>query len=148
MKVILKQDVKGLGRKGELVTVAEGYARNFLLPRGLAVEASEGALRSLEVERSAERARQERQAREARALWERLNGQTVTVPARVGEGGRLFGSVTARDIAEAIERLVGTEVDRRRVELKEPLRALGVFPVPVRLAPDLVAEVRVHVVEA
>ncbi|BDG61844.1 50S ribosomal protein L9 [Caldinitratiruptor microaerophilus] len=148
MKVILKQDVKGLGRKGDLVTVAEGYGRNYLLPRGLAVEASEGAMRSLEVERSAERARQERMAREARALRDRLHGQTVRVPARVGEGGRLFGSVTARDVAEAIGRLTGSEFDRRKVELKEPIRSLGVFPVQVRLAPDVVAEVKVHVVEA
>lgn len=145
MKVILKQDVKGLGKKGQLVEVAEGYARNFLLPRGLAAEASEGALRSLEEERKAQKAREERLLREAQALRERLHGQVVPLQVRVGENGRLFGSVTNKDVADALSRLTGHPIDKKDVELKEAIKAVGDYPVTVRLGLGVTAQLTVRV---
>ncbi|MFO7172653.1 MAG: 50S ribosomal protein L9 [Bacillota bacterium] len=146
MKVILKQDVKGLGKKGSVVEVAEGYARNYLFPRGLAVEAAGGAMRALEEQKKAERMKEERLRREAQALRDRLHGQTVRVPVRAGEGGRLFGSVTTKDIADAISRLLGQEFDRKKVELEEPIKALGTYPVLLRLGYEITAQIRVEVV--
>lgn len=145
MKVILVQDVKGLGKKGETVNAAEGYARNFLLPRGLAVEASEGALRSLAEARKAEQAREERAAREARAIRDKLHGKTVPLKVKVGEGGKLFGSITSKDVAEALSKLAGTEIDKKRVDLKEAIKAVGVYPVTVRLGHEVTATLEIHV---
>ncbi len=148
MKVILRTDVKNLGRKGETVNVAEGYARNFLIPRGLAVEATESNLRDLAHQQQVQEARQQRELAEARALAERLGQHTFTVKARAGEGGRLFGSVTAADIAAAVQRELGVNLDRRRLELTEPIKALGRYQVPVRLAGGIQARVNVAVVAA
>lgn len=148
MKVILKQDVKGLGKKGAVVNVAEGYGRNYLLPRGLAVEAVGGAARALEEEKKAERQKEERAIREAQALRDRLQGQTIKVPVRVGEGGRLFGSVTNKDIAEALSKLLGSEFDRKRVELKEPIKSLGTYTVLLRLGHDVTAQVQIEIVSS
>lgn len=147
MRVILKQDVKGLGKKGQALTVAEGYGRNFLLPRGLAVEASEGAVKAMQEEKKVQQIRQERVLKEAQALRDRLEGKTVTVSARVGENGRLFGSITSKDVAAALSKLVGSEIDKRSVELKDPIRTLGAHPVSVKLGHDLVAKVTVQIVE-
>lgn len=144
MQVILKEDVKNLGKKGDVVKVAEGYGRNFLIPRGLAVEATEGNLKAFRHQQQLEAARQQRQAEEARRLRERLEGYTVVVRARAGEGGRLFGSVTAADVAEAL-RAAGFPVDKKRVELAEPLKSLGRHPVTIRLHAGVSATVWVEV---
>lgn len=148
MKVILKQDVKNLGRKGDTVEVAEGYARNYLLPRGLVVEASAGAMRSLEQAKRVEMQKEERAVREAQALREKLHEKTVTVKARVGEGGKLFGSVTAKDVADACSAAIGKPFDKKSVELKEPIKALGQHAVTLHLGHQVTAVVNVHVVEA
>lgn len=147
MKVILLQEVKNLGKKGAVVEVAEGYGRNFLLPRGLAVEASAGNVRSLQEEKNREKARADRLIREARALRDKLNGREVTVKARAGEGGKLFGSVTAKDIADALSQAAQVSVDKKKVEVKEPLRTVGLHSATVKLGPDIVAEVKVRIVE-
>ncbi|MGE5590257.1 MAG: 50S ribosomal protein L9 [Bacillota bacterium] len=147
MKVILLQDVKGLGKKGAMVEVAEGYGRNFLVPRGLATAASEGAVRSLAHEKERERVRAERLRQEAQELGKKLEGIKVAIPARVGEAGRLFGSVTSKDVAEALQRVAGLAVDKRKVEMKDAIKTLGEHRVLVKLHPDVTAQVTVEVVE-
>ena len=148
MKVILKEDVKNLGRKGDTVEVAEGYARNFLLPRGLVIEASAGAMRSLEQAKKAERAKEDRVLREAQTLRDKLHEKTVTVRARVGEGGKLFGSVTAKDVADALSVLAGKPIDKKSVEIKDAIKTLGTHSVTVHLGHQVGAAVNVYVVEA
>lgn len=145
MKVILKKDVPNLGRAGEVKEVANGYARNYLIPQGLAVPATPQALRQLEAEKAAAARQAAREAAEARALAERLSQLALTLPVRVGEQGRLYGAVTAQDIAAAISQAVGREIDRRQIELEEPIRQVGIYEVPVRLTREITAKVRVIV---
>lgn len=145
MRVILRRDVPGLGRLGEVKEVADGYARNYLIPRGLAYTATEGNMRALEVDRRREAQRQARELAEARALAERIAAASVTISVQAGEEDRLFGSVTSADIAAALEQ-EGIQVDRRKIQLDEPIKELGVFNVPVRLHRDVECEVRVWVV--
>ncbi|HEY8394126.1 MAG TPA: 50S ribosomal protein L9 [Thermaerobacter sp.] len=146
MKVVLIQDVKGLGRKGEIKEVADGYARNYLLPRGLAREATREVLNELRQQEAARERKARQELEQARQLAQRLEGQRVTVAARAGENGRLFGSVTSSDIVAAIARDFGVRIDRRRVELDEPLRQLGSYPVTLRLHPEVACRVTVEVV--
>jgi large subunit ribosomal protein L9 len=148
VKVILKADVKGTGKKGQTVEVSDGYARNFLLPRGLAVEASAGALRSLEEEAKAKAAKQERIIAELKALRDRLEGKTIRVPARCGEGGRLFGSITNKDVADAISKFLGTEFDRKIVELDTPIKSLGTYPVTLKFGHNITGSIHVEIVPA
>ncbi len=145
MKVILMQDVKGLGKKGDLVNAAEGYARNYLFPRGLAAEANEGTIRSLSEVKKAEKAREERVVKEAMVIRNSLHGKTVPLKVRVGEGGKLFGSITGKDVAEALSKLAGKEIDKKKVELKDAIKALGVYSVTVKLGHDVTAVLEVHV---
>ncbi|MFB5083347.1 50S ribosomal protein L9 [Symbiobacterium thermophilum] len=145
MKVILKADVKGTGKKGQTVEVADGYARNYLIPRGLAVAASEGALRSIEAERKAQQEKQQRQVAELSALRDRLDGQTIQLRAKCGEGGRLFGSVTNKDVADAIARHIGKPFDRKMVELDAPIKTLGVHLVTLRFGHNITGKVNVEV---
>lgn len=147
MKVILLQDVKGLGKKGAVAEVAEGYGRNFLMPRGLASPASEGAMRNLAQEKERERLKVERLKQDAQALAKRLEGFKVTVAARVGEGGRLFGSITAKDIADSLQKTAGLDIDKRKVELGEAIKTLGEHQATVKLHSDVIARITVHVVE-
>lgn len=148
MKVILKADVKGTGKKGQTVEVSDGYARNFLFPKGLAIEASAGALRSIEEERKAQAAKQERMLNELRALRDRLEGQTVRLPVKCGEAGRLFGSVTNKDVAEAISKFLGKEFDRKLIELTSPIKSLGVYPVTLKFGHNINGTVNVEIVSA
>lgn len=145
MKVILSQDVKNLGKKGELVEVAEGYGRNFLIPRGLAVEATSGNLKRLQHDKEAEKARRQREEAEARAVAERLNEANLVLKVKAGEAGRLFGSVTSQEIAAAAQQTLGVKLDRRKIELEEPIKALGTYSVGVRLLPGINATLRVTV---
>jgi len=146
VKVVLRSDVENLGTKGDLVEVRDGYARNFLVPRGLAIAATPGA------ERQAAAMRRNREAREARdraaaaELAETLASRRVEVGARAGEGGRLFGSVTTADIAEAVAAQLEVEIDRRRIGLDEPIKELGEHELPVRLHTDVEAVLRISVV--
>ncbi|NMA55589.1 MAG: 50S ribosomal protein L9 [Firmicutes bacterium] len=146
MKVILEQDVERLGKQGDVVEVSRGYARNYLLPRGLAKEATAGSLKEVKQRRRAEAAKRARAEQEARALAEKLSGQTVTIMARAGEGGRLFGSVTNQDIASAINKQLRVAVDKRRIEIKEPLKSLGDHNLTIRLFPDITAELIIRLV--
>lgn len=142
MKVILLQDVKGQGKKGEIKDVAEGYARNYLLPRGLAVEASGGHLKQHKQQEELAAGKKAKVLAAAQAVAAKMDGLNVEIQARVGEGGRLFGSVTSADIASALKKR-GFTVDKRKIELMEPIKSLGTFPVRVKLHPDV--EVRLEV---
>jgi large subunit ribosomal protein L9 len=146
MKVILMSDVKSLGKAGTVLEVAEGYARNFLLPRGLAAEASAGSLAALDQQRKA-KARQDAEAlAEARALAASLETAEVSVAAKSGGNGKLFGAVTNADIAAAIERTLGVAVDRHKIVLPENIKSLGSYPIEVRLGKSVVAKTTVKVV--
>jgi len=140
------QDVKGLGAKGAVVEVAEGYARNFLFPRKLAVPASEGLLRDLAQQQEAKRLKKEKLLKEARDLARRLEEMEVVVPARAGEGGKLFGSVTTREISEVLQKKYGIAVDRKQLELKETIKEVGTYRVQARLAEGVIASFSLRVV--
>ncbi|MBI4318454.1 MAG: 50S ribosomal protein L9 [Chloroflexi bacterium] len=145
MKVLLKQDVKGLGGIGEVKEVADGYARNFLVPRGLAVAATPDQMRKAVGLKQLAQKRAEKVESEARKLADRIAETELVFKAKVGEQHRLYGSITAGDIAEELSRRLGQEVDKRKIELEEPLKHLGTFQVPVHLAHDLVPELTVSV---
>jgi|SRR5690606_30393197 len=148
MKVILLADVKNLGRKGDLVDVAEGYARNFLIPRNLAQIATDANLRSLATEKSHAKAKEQREEEEAKQLAERLQSTVVTVKAKSGEKGRLFGSVTAQDIADAVKKDLDVTIDRKKIDMGEPIKALGTYELKVRVHSRVTANLRVQVVSA
>ena len=145
MKVILLKEVPALGKAGAVKDVKEGYARNYLIPRGLAAEANERSLRVLEGQQKvmADRARRERT--ESEQLASALETAVIEIPARGGEGGRLFGSVTAQDIADALVR-AGFEVGKKQIDLEEPIKTAGFYKIPVRVGPGMVARVDVNVV--
>jgi large subunit ribosomal protein L9 len=148
VSVILRQDVPKLGAEGEVVSVRPGYARNYLLPRGFAYEATEANLRRLEQERQRAEARARRDYLEARRQASRLEDVSLTFHARAGEESKLFGSITSADIAERLNELgLDFEVDRRQIELEEPLKALGVYAVPLRLHADVRPEIKVWVIK-
>jgi len=146
MDVILREDVEKLGSAGDVVSVKDGYARNFLLPRGLAYPATEGNRRRLESEHKSRARRVEAEVGQAKELAGRLEAVSLSFAMKAGEGDKLFGSVTTHDIAERLKG-EGFEVDKKAVELAEPIKALGVYKVPIRLHPDVKPEVRVWVVK-
>jgi large subunit ribosomal protein L9 len=145
MELILREDVKSLGKAGELVRVKPGYARNFLLPRGLAYEATEGNKKRIAGETRARAARVASEKSEAEAAAAKLGALTLTLRGKAGEEGKLFGSITAQDIAAALEK-AGHTVDRRRIELEHPIKTLGDHTVAIRLHPEVHAGVRLTVV--
>jgi large subunit ribosomal protein L9 len=145
MELILRENVQNLGKAGDLVRVKPGYARNFLLPRGLAYEATEGNKKRIASEQKAKSTRAEHERAEAQALAGRLGQASVTLTGKAGEEGKLFGSITAQDIAAALD-AQGIAVDRRKLDLDQPIKTLGFHTVAVRLHPDVQAEVRVNVV--
>ncbi|MFZ2488710.1 MAG: 50S ribosomal protein L9 [Anaerolineae bacterium] len=143
MEVLLKQDVKGVGSAGDIKKVAAGYARNFLIPQGLASAANQGAAKQAEQIKAAAQRRQQRERASATSLAERIQGVTLTFHARAAETGKLFGSITASDIAEALEKKLGVEISKRQIDLEHPLRDLGAHQVPVHLMSDLTPAVNV-----
>lgn len=145
MRVILQREVERLGAPGDVVEVADGYARNFLLPRGLAVRATKGAVGHAESLRRAHGERMARARAEAEALAQRLTASPLRVRGRAGEGGRLFGSITAQDLAEEMKRAWDLTVDRRQIHLEEPIRSIGVHEVRVHLHPEVNATLSVEV---
>lgn len=145
MRVILKREVSGLGRPGDVKDVADGYAQNFLLPRGLAVEATAGELKHLAQERQAEKTKKDRAHADAEELAKRLEALTLHFRLKAGEQGKTFGSVTNKDIAETLKKEHHIDVDRTKIHLEEPLRALGSHAVEIRLLPDVRAKVTVAV---
>lgn len=144
MEVILREDIEKLGSRGEVVKVASGYARNFLLPKRLAVAATDANKKIVEQERQSHIRKEAKQQGEAEDLAKLLNGVTVTISQKAGENDQLFGSVTAKDIAEALEARNFT-IDRRKIQLDEPIKQLGEFDVPIRLHRAVTATVKVVV---
>ncbi|MFD1954633.1 50S ribosomal protein L9 [Paenibacillus thailandensis] len=147
MKVIFLQDVKGQGKKGEVKDLSEGYVRNFLLPKGLVKEASQGNMKTLEQQALSEKKRKQKEKEDAEALGKRLEELTVVIKAKAGEGGRLFGAITSKQIAEALAAQEGIKIDKRKIELEEPIRALGVTQVEVKLHPEVKAKLSVQAKE-
>ncbi|MDQ2888079.1 MAG: 50S ribosomal protein L9 [Chloroflexota bacterium] len=147
MKIILLQDVEGLGKAGDLKEVANGYARNYLVPSRLAAAATPGLIANRAQRIAAEQRRVEKLAEQNRQQAERLNTVTLTFRARVGTQGRLYGSITSQDIASALREVEDIVVDRRSIELTDPIRSPGTFTVPVRIASGLEPKITVNVVD-
>jgi large subunit ribosomal protein L9 len=146
VKVVLRDDVESLGNKGDIVDVADGYARNYLVPRGLALKATKGVVAQAEAMRRNREAREVRDRGAAQELAARLTSSPVLVKARAGDGGKLFGSITSADIAAAVQAATGVELDRRKITLAEPLRELGDAQVPVKLHAEVDVVLAVSVV--
>ena len=144
MKVILTKDVDKLGKSGEMKTVADGYATNFLIPRSLAVPAAGGAYRAWQHDIASREDKRQREREEAEIAATRIGSTTLTMGVKVGEGGKLYGSITAKDIADALARR-GIEIDRHKIELDEPLKSLGTYKVAVRVFSGMTPEVTVVV---
>jgi large subunit ribosomal protein L9 len=146
VKVILQQDVPNLGQTGDVKQVTPGYFRNFLLPRGLAIEASKGQMNALQATKKVSSTQGARAKERSAALSRRIQDVTVTMPVRVGEQGRIHGSVTNKDIAEALAAQASISVDRHKIELRDPLKSIGVHSVPIKLDHGVEAHLRVALV--
>lgn len=148
MKVILHQDVDKVGKEGEIVTVADGYARNYLFTRKLAVEAVGGALKNVQMRQALEERRSEKLLTQATQSAQALEGKSVTITAKAGSENRLYGSVTSQDIADAITKSLGVVVDKRKIQLNDPIKTMGTFTVPVKLHRTVQIPLTVEVVRA
>lgn len=146
MKIVLLKDVERLGRAGEVVKVANGFARNFLIPRGEALLATDANIAHFESRRRQHEAAAERERKAAEALAKELEKTSLTIQARVGEEDKLFGSVTAQNVADLLKEQ-GHEIDRRKIDLEEPIRTLGVYTIEIRLHPEVRAAVKLWVVK-
>ena len=145
MEVILKQDVKGTGKAGDVVKVSDGYARNKLIPGGLAVEATAANKKAIEREKAKAAEKFAQDKADAEAFKSRLEGNVVVVKTKVGEGGRLFGSITSMDIAEAIKEQTGEEIDKRKIVLAKPIKETGVETIEIKLFQDVSAKVVIKI---
>ena len=148
MKVILNADVKGKGQKGDIVNVSDGYARNFLFPKNLAKEATAQNLNAAKVAQDAAKHKKLVEKAEALALAEKLSGKTVQLKAKCGEGNRLFGAVTAAEVAEALKESMGIEVDKKKIALSGGIKELGTYDVAVKVYAEVSATIKVEVVRA
>jgi large subunit ribosomal protein L9 len=146
MKVILQQEVKKLGKKGDILEVSEGYARNFLFPKGLAIEATSGNISMLKQQKDADIRKQQKVLDEAKAFGEKVKAVTVTIAAKTGEGGRMFGSVTTKDVVDVLAERHNLELDKRKLDLKDAIKALGEYTIPVRIHPEVMVALKVMVV--
>lgn len=145
MKVILLQDIKGSGKRNDIITVSDGYARNFLFPKKLAVEATAGASREIERKRAAEAAREAERRAEAEEKARQLKGKTINLQVKCGEKGRLYGSITNAEIAEQLEKQHGIKVDKKKIDLPDPIRTVGDVEVDVWLYSGITTRMTVHV---
>ena len=148
MKVILQQDVRGQGKKGQLVEVSDGYARNFLLPRKLAVLATAENVNTMKQQEKARKAQEAAEKAQAEATAKQLEGLMVKIPAKAGEGGRLFGAVTAKEVSEALTAQHGVNIPKARLVLDEPIKACGGYQIKAKLGYEVVGTVNVMVTEA
>ncbi len=146
MEIILRQDYEQLGKTGEIVTVKDGFARNYLIPKGIAYVATKNNKKRLENELKMQNWRKEKEKRAAEEMAKKLETVSCTIPVQVGEEDKLFGSVTSQNIADALAAL-GYEVDKRKILLEEPIKSLGIYSVPIKLHPDVTATVKVWVVK-
>lgn len=148
MKVILLTDVKGSGKKDEIINVSDGYARNFLFPKKMAVEATPGALKEIEKKRAAEAAREAERRAQAEEKARQLKGKVINISVKCGEKGRLYGSITTAEIAAELEKQHGIKVDKRKIDLSDPIRTVGDVQVTVWLYSGITTPMTVHVVPA
>ena len=148
MKVILLQDVKGKGKKGQMLEVSDGYARNFMLPRKLAIEATPDAINTMRMNDKATQERIAREKAEAMAVSKQLREMTVTVTGKGGGAGRLFGSITNQEIADALEKQAGIKLDKRKIIIAEPIKNVGTYTVTCKLGYEISAPLTVKIVEA
>lgn len=148
MEIVLLEDVKALGKKGQVVKVNDGYARNFILPKKLGVEATAKNLNDLKLQKANEAKIAAEQLAAAKELGEKLEKSSVTVAIKAGEGGRAFGSVSSKEIGKAIQEQLGLDVDKKKIVLNDPIKAIGSFEVPIKLHKDVTAKLAVKVVEA
>ncbi|QZY55127.1 50S ribosomal protein L9 [Crassaminicella profunda] len=148
MKVILLKDVKGLGKKGNVVNASDGHARNFLIPRGLAKEATSGSVKVLEKQKAAEKRKKDEEFAKAKALADKISNLTVKLEGKAGEGGRLFGSITSKDIAEGLMKQHKIKIDKRKIQLDSPIKTLGAMFVEIKVYPEVTAKMQVQILEA
>ncbi|MCX7879681.1 MAG: 50S ribosomal protein L9 [Ignavibacteria bacterium] len=146
MKVILRKDLEKLGKTGDVVTVKDGYARNYLIPRGYAYYASEGAIKAIEIEKKRQIRRIEQERSRAEKFAQELSQIQLTIPMRVGEEGKLYGSVTPAIISELLKSEHNIEIDRRQILVDEPIKTLGVFDVKIKLYQDIYANIKLWVI--
>lgn len=145
MEVILIQDVKALGKKGDVVKVSDGYARNYILPKKLGLEATKQNLNELRLQKAAEAKKQQEILEEAQELGKKLNDITVRVTIKAGEGGKTFGSVSTKEISNAVKEQYGYDFDKKKLQLSEPIKNAGSYTVPVKLHPKVTAQMKVKV---
>ena len=145
MIVILNRDVKGTGKAGDIVKVSDGYARNMLIPKGYAKEATEGNVRNLEKQKAIAAEKKAEEKAEAQALAEKINGRSVTIKTKAGEGGRIFGSITSKDIADALADQHKLTVDKKKIQLDNPIKQTGELTVDIKLYPEVMAKLKVTV---
>ncbi|HEX9061514.1 MAG TPA: 50S ribosomal protein L9 [Clostridia bacterium] len=145
MKVILKQDVKGLGKKEDLVEVSDGYGRNYLIPRGIAAEANSSNLNIMNTRKDAERSKKERELAQAKELSKKLSEVTVVIKGKAGDNGKLFGSITNKDIADRLRSAFKLDVDKKKIILPDAIKSIGTFEVEVKLYPEVSTKIKVRI---
>lgn len=148
MKLILLEDVKSIGKKGQLINASDGYAKNFLLPKKLAVEATKANINDIELKKKADNKRMQQEIDEAQALADKIKSKAVKVSVKTGENGKLFGSVTNKEIAIALEEQTGIKIDKKKIVLEEPVKMVGTKHLPVKIHAKVTAELTVEIVEA
>ncbi|HEY9897668.1 MAG TPA: 50S ribosomal protein L9 [Pantanalinema sp.] len=148
MRVILNKDVKDIGKAGQVVEVSEGYGRNYLMPRNLATEATDAALKAVADKAKRDQAKADKLKAEMQEYAAKIAEKTVTIPAKAGEGGRLYGAITSKEIALETKKQTGFEIDKRKIEMEGTIHALGYYDLAVKVHPEVTAKLRVHVVEA
>ncbi len=147
MIVILNRDVKGTGKAGEVVKVSDGYARNMLLPKGYATEATDGNIRSLEKQKALQAQQKAEEKAAAEKLAEELKEKKVIIKTKAGEGGRLFGSITSKDIAEAASKQLNIKIDKKKIQLAGPIKSMGRFDIDIKLYPEVVGTLTVEITD-
>lgn len=147
MKIILLKDVKGLGKRGDIVESSDGHARNFLIPKGLAKVATEGGIKETTVQKEKIKEKEQMAFDAAQEQGKEMNGKTLKLLAKVGGNGRLFGAITSKEISEQLKEQLGYEIDKKKIELKEPIKSLGEYPVKVKVYPKVTSEIIVIIEE-
>ncbi|HHY99502.1 MAG TPA: 50S ribosomal protein L9 [Sedimentibacter sp.] len=147
MKVILLEDIKNIGKKGQIINAKDGYARNYLIPKKLAIEATEANIRNLEAEKRRKEEKEKELLQEARSLEEELMKKTIVIKAKTGEHGKLFGSITTKEIADVLEKEHKIAIDKKKFDLEEPIKSVGEYKVRIKLHPQVNAELKVIVTE-
>ncbi|GKX30644.1 50S ribosomal protein L9 [Vallitalea longa] len=147
MKVILLEDVKKLGKKGELINTSDGYARNFLFPKKLAVEATKASINDMKLKKQSDMRRQQELLEEAKELGEKIKGTSITIKVKAGDGGKIFGSVSTKEITKAAKEQLGLDIDKKKMQIKEPIKALGTHIIPIKLNAKVKTELKVKVQE-